>query len=127
MKAFSRGLTTLSLFLISAVLTSAQKVEFSADMRVSSGTGQTQTLKLFVGNMRARFDFPKQGRTPAELAQSSLISIISSYSCLFHKPNSICKLKVRQEHHFTTGRGCSDLTLRNIPATTGCQRRTGAA
>jgi hypothetical protein len=61
MKAFSRGLTTISLFLISALWTSAQKVEFSADMRVSSGTGQTQTLNFFVGNMRARFDRPKQG------------------------------------------------------------------
>ncbi len=61
MKAFSRGLATLSLSLISAMSTSAQKVEFSADMRVSSGTGRTQTLKLFVGNMRARFDLPKQG------------------------------------------------------------------
>jgi hypothetical protein len=61
MKALSRGLTTLSLFLISALLTSAQEVEFSADMRVSSGTGQTQTLKLFVGNMKARFDLPNQG------------------------------------------------------------------
>ena len=61
MKAYSRGLATISLFLMSALLTSAQKVEFSADMRVSSGTGQTQTLKIFVGNMRARFDLPKQG------------------------------------------------------------------
>jgi hypothetical protein len=61
MKAFSQGLATISLFLMSALLTPAQKVEFSADMRVSGGAGQTQILKLFVGNMRARFDLPKQG------------------------------------------------------------------
>jgi hypothetical protein len=61
MKAFSRGLATISLFFMSAVSTSAQKVEFSADMRVSDGAGRTQTLRLFVGNMRARFDLPQQG------------------------------------------------------------------
>lgn len=61
MKAFSRGLATISLFLMSALSTPAQKVEFSADMRVSDGAGRAQTLKLFVGNMRARFDLPKQG------------------------------------------------------------------
>jgi hypothetical protein len=43
-----------------AVSASAQKVEFSADMLVSDGAERTQTLKLFVGNMRARFDLPKQ-------------------------------------------------------------------
>jgi hypothetical protein len=61
MKAFARGLATISLFVMSAVSTSAQKVEFSADMRVSDGAGRTQTLKLFVGSMRARFDLPQQG------------------------------------------------------------------
>jgi hypothetical protein len=66
MKAFSRGLaTTMSLFLMSAVSTLAQKVEFSADMRVSDGAGRTQTLKLSVGNMRARFDLQKQGDDPS--------------------------------------------------------------
>ena len=66
MKAFSRGLaTTISLFLISAATALAQKVEFSADMRISDGAGRTQTLKLFVGNMRARFDLQKQGDDPS--------------------------------------------------------------
>ena len=55
-KAFSELLATMSLCLMLAVSTSAQKVEFSADMRVTDGAGRTQTLKLFVGNMRARFD-----------------------------------------------------------------------
>jgi hypothetical protein len=64
MNAFSRGLATISLFLMSAVSTLAQKVEFSADMRVSDGAGRTQTLKLSVGNMRARFDLQKQGDDP---------------------------------------------------------------
>src|SRR4029077_15507703 len=41
--------------------TLAQKVEFSADMRVSDVAGRSQTLKLSVGNMRARFDLQKQG------------------------------------------------------------------
>jgi hypothetical protein len=44
-----------------AVSASAQKVEFSADMRVSDSPGRTQTLKVFVGNMSARFDLPKEG------------------------------------------------------------------
>ena len=66
MKAFSRGLATaMLLFLMSTVSTSAQKVEFSADMRVSDGAGRTQTLKLSVGNMRARFDLQKQGDDPS--------------------------------------------------------------
>jgi hypothetical protein len=66
MKAFSRGLAAaMSLFLMSAVSTLAQKVEFSADMRVSDGAGRTQTLKLSVGNMRARFDLQKQGDDPS--------------------------------------------------------------
>jgi len=61
MKAISRGLAIISLFLMSAISTSAQKIEFSADMRVTDSAGRTQSLKLFVGNMRARFDLPKQG------------------------------------------------------------------
>ena len=60
MKVFSRRLATIALFLIGAVSTSAQKVEFSADMRISDGAGRTQTLKVAVGNLRARFDLPKQ-------------------------------------------------------------------
>jgi hypothetical protein len=60
-QAFSQFLATTSLCLMLAVSTSAQKVEFSADMRVSDSAGRTQTLKVFVGNMRARFDLPKQG------------------------------------------------------------------
>jgi len=59
MKSLFRGLVTISLFLISVASTSAQKVEFSADMRVSDGAGRTQTLRLYVGNMRARFDLLK--------------------------------------------------------------------
>src|SRR5258708_3311382 len=61
MKAISRGLAIISLCLMLAVSTSAQKVEFSADMRVTDSAGRVQSLKLFVGNMRARFDLPKQG------------------------------------------------------------------
>jgi hypothetical protein len=60
-KTFSLLLATMCLCLTLAVSTSAQKVEFSADMRISDGAGRTQNLKLFVGNMRARFDLPKQG------------------------------------------------------------------
>jgi hypothetical protein len=47
MKSLFRGLATISLFLISVASTSAQKVEFSADMRVSDGAGRTQTLRLY--------------------------------------------------------------------------------
>jgi hypothetical protein len=65
MNGFSRGLATIALFLISVISTLAQKVEFSADMRVSDGAGRMQTLKLSVGNMRARFDLQKQGDDPS--------------------------------------------------------------
>ena len=61
MKILSRRLATISLLLISVVPTRAQRVEFSADVQVSDGTGQTQTLKLFVGDKRARFDRLKEG------------------------------------------------------------------
>jgi hypothetical protein len=61
MKSFSRGLAIILLFLMSAVLASARKAEFSADVRMSRSAGRSQTLKLFVGSMRARFDFPKAG------------------------------------------------------------------
>lgn len=36
--------------------TLAQKTEFSADMRLTDGSGQSQVVKLFVGNQRARLD-----------------------------------------------------------------------
>jgi hypothetical protein len=39
----------------------AQKVEFSADMRIIDNTDRTQIVKLFVGNKRARFDRPTTG------------------------------------------------------------------
>jgi hypothetical protein len=78
MKAFSRALAIVLLFLTSTIATLAQKVEFSADMRVSDGTGRTQTLKLFVGNMRARFDLPKQ-----ENATSGIGSILIDFDRQF--------------------------------------------
>jgi hypothetical protein len=53
MTSLFRGLAAISLFLISVASTSAQKVEFSADIRVSDGAWRTQTLRLYVGNMRA--------------------------------------------------------------------------
>lgn len=62
MKALSRGFPAiLLLFLMSSAFTRAQQVPFSADMQVLDGTGGTQTLKLYVGNRRARFDRLKQG------------------------------------------------------------------
>ena len=51
-------LPTLTLVVMAAVSTSAQNVEFSADMQVLDGTGRTQTVKLFVGNKQARLDRP---------------------------------------------------------------------
>jgi hypothetical protein len=62
MKVLSRGLPVISFFvLISPVFIQAQQVQFSADMQVLDGTGRTQTLKLHLGNKRARFDRLKQG------------------------------------------------------------------
>jgi hypothetical protein len=127
MKAFSRGLTTISLFLISALLTSKQKVEFSADMRVSSGTGQTQTLKLFVGNMRARFDLPKQ-RTDTSGIGSILIDFDHQFIfLLIPQANRYLQIEGSAGTPFYNGAWMFRPYSPNIPATTGCQRRTGAA
>jgi len=61
MRRLSRGLATLALVWIAATSAPAQKVEFSADMQVLEATGQTQTVKLYVGNKRARLDRSKPG------------------------------------------------------------------
>src|SRR4029077_6636879 len=58
MRRWFPKLLTLSLIVMAAVSTSAQKVEFSADMQVLDGIGRTQTVKLFVGNKQARLDRP---------------------------------------------------------------------
>ena len=42
--------------LATASIASAQKVQFSADMEISQNNNPSQTLKMFVGNQRARFD-----------------------------------------------------------------------
>jgi hypothetical protein len=61
MQRLSRGLATLALVWTAATSTPAQKVEFSADMQILEATGQTQTVKLYVGNKRARLDRSKPG------------------------------------------------------------------
>src|SRR5215471_8966937 len=61
MTRLCRGLAVISLLFIAATSALAQKVQFSADMQVSDGGGRSQTLKLFVGDRRARFDRAKQG------------------------------------------------------------------
>jgi hypothetical protein len=38
--------------------TPAQKVEFSADMRILDNTERTQIVKLFIGHKQARLDRP---------------------------------------------------------------------
>jgi hypothetical protein len=60
-KTFSRRVAVILFLLVSAASTQAQSVEFSADMPVSDGTGQTQTLKILVGNKRARLDRLAEG------------------------------------------------------------------
>jgi hypothetical protein len=57
---FLRRTAIVLLFLIATTSTWAQKVEFSADMTVTDGTGQTEMLKFLVGNKRARLDRQKQ-------------------------------------------------------------------
>lgn len=44
------------LTMVSSALSFAQKPEFSANMQLVKGTGQTETIKLYVGNQRARLD-----------------------------------------------------------------------
>ena len=126
MKAFSRGLAFILLLLMATVATSAQRVEFSADMRVSDGTGRTQILKISVGNMRARFDLPKQ-----ENGASGIGSILIDYDhqfifLLIPQAKLYLQIEGSAERHSITAHGCSGLTLRNIPATTGCPRGIGA-
>jgi hypothetical protein len=60
MKCVCRTLAVACLLFVSAKPILAQKVEFSADMQVMGGTGQSQTFKLFVGTKRARFDRSNQ-------------------------------------------------------------------
>jgi hypothetical protein len=67
MRSLPRKIAIISSLLLFAVSTRAQKVEFSADVQVSDGTGQTQTLKLFVGDKRARFDRVNQGNDAKEI------------------------------------------------------------
>src|ERR1700756_5164829 len=102
MMAFSRGLLTILLFLMSALSTPAQKVEFSADMRVSDGTGRAQTLKLFVGNMRARFDLPKEGNNTNGIG--SILIDFDHQSIFLLIPQAKLYLQIegsQMEHHFT--------------------------
>jgi hypothetical protein len=44
---------------LSSTSTQAQKVEFSADMKILDGSGGTQIAKIYVGNKQARLDRPK--------------------------------------------------------------------
>ena len=61
MQRLFRRLAIVASFLIAATSTSAQKVEFSADMKILDANGQSQTVKLYVGNKRARLDRSGQG------------------------------------------------------------------
>jgi hypothetical protein len=61
MQRLFRGLATIALLWVVVTSTSAQKVEFSADIQILDATGKTQTVKLYVGNKRARLDRAKQG------------------------------------------------------------------
>ena len=51
-----RVVTTVLLTMVSSAISFAQKPEFSANMRLIKGAGQTETVKLHVGNQRARLD-----------------------------------------------------------------------
>jgi len=58
MQGWFHKLLTIALVVMPAASRAAQKVEFSADMRVLDGSGRTQSVKLFVGNKQARLDRP---------------------------------------------------------------------
>ena len=58
MQRWFHKLLTIALVVMPAASRAAQKVEFSADMRVLDGRGRTQSVKLFVGNKQARLDRP---------------------------------------------------------------------
>jgi len=51
-----RRFLAIAFLFVFAAPTRAQKVQFSADMQLRNGSGSTQTVKLFVGDMRARLD-----------------------------------------------------------------------
>ena len=51
-----RVVATVLLTMVSSAISFAQKPEFSANMQLVKGTGQTETVKLYVGNQRARLD-----------------------------------------------------------------------
>jgi hypothetical protein len=51
-----RVVATVLLTMVSSAISFGQKPEFSANMQLVKGTGQTETVKLYVGNQRARLD-----------------------------------------------------------------------
>jgi hypothetical protein len=65
MRRFFQALVSVAILLTAAVTSAgAQKPEFSADMQILNTNGQTQTVKLFVGNKRARLDRSEPGNQP---------------------------------------------------------------
>jgi hypothetical protein len=53
---FLRTASIIALLASSVTVSLAQKVEFSADMRLLDDAGKTESVKLYVGNQKARID-----------------------------------------------------------------------
>src|SRR5271165_625761 len=66
-RLFRRLAVVAFLWIAAATSILAQKVEFSADMQILETTGQTQSVKLFVGNKRARLDRSEQGEEASRI------------------------------------------------------------
>lgn len=101
------------------------KIEFSADMRVSDGAGRTQTLRLNVGNMRARFDLLKQENDASGIGSILIDLDHQSLYLLLPQANLYLQIEGSAGTPSTAEHGCSDLTLRKILATTEYQRPIG--
>jgi hypothetical protein len=94
-------------------------------MRVSDGAGRTQTLRLYVGNMRARFDLLKQENDPSGIGSILIDFDHQSLYLLLPQASLYLQIEGSPGTPFYSGAWMLDLTLRNILATTGYQRPIG--
>lgn len=81
---FLRFAATAVLVLASTTVIVAQKPEFSADMQLLDATARTETVKLHVGNQRARLD---RTGTPGDTNGISAL-IIDFYHQILYLPCS---------------------------------------
>src|SRR5262245_54603793 len=93
-----RMVAAIALLMVSATAAVAQKVEFSADMRVLDGTGHTEMFKLYIGNQRVRLD-----RADSAGEQNGISSLIIEF------PNQLLYLLIPQTKMYFRVAGASGM------------------